>query len=157
MICTIEIHEPNTSANIENTRSIEFFQSLHLNRPKWPSQHEIVSTTAGILIPRTEKNIAPTNDINGSRSGTSNATTTVRKQEIHTFIKSNLLTRNYRLSAVGMPRKGLCITGSSWQLIFKCRDNGSTFILYLRYSPIYSTHQILLRKNLTMPDSLYFL
>lgn len=74
----MEIHEPNISANIENTTSREFFHSLHLNAPRWPSQHEIVSTIAGMLIPRIEKNIAPTNEMNGPRSGTINATTTER-------------------------------------------------------------------------------
>lgn len=76
----MEIHVPNTKANNENSTSNEFFHSRHLKVPKWFSQHETVSTTAGILMPRTEKNIAPTREINGSNSGTSNATTTTKIQ-----------------------------------------------------------------------------
>ena len=76
--CT-EIHEPNINANNENIINTEFFHNRQLKVPKWLSQHEIVSTVAGILMPRIEKNIAPTREMNGSKSGTNSAKTTVKK------------------------------------------------------------------------------
>lgn len=76
IISEIEIQEPNINANRENITSVVFFQNLHLPLPRWPSQQEIVSTTAGIVMPSIEKNIEPTKEMNGSSSGTSNATQT---------------------------------------------------------------------------------
>lgn len=77
---------PNTNANNENISSTQFFHNRHFKVPKCPSQHEIVSTTAGILIPRMEKNIAPTREINGSKAGTAIATTTAKIRNIYIYI-----------------------------------------------------------------------
>lgn len=79
---------PNPNARNENISSKQFFHNRHFKTPKWLSQHEIVSTTAGILMPRIEKNIAPTREINGSNSGTATATTTAKIREIRmvTFV-----------------------------------------------------------------------
>lgn len=82
MSCT-EIHVPNINANDENISRKLFFHNRHLKMPKWLSQHEIVSTTAGILMPRIEKNIAPTREMNGSKLGTISAMITVKKNRIH--------------------------------------------------------------------------
>lgn len=76
----MEIHEPNTSAKRENIKSPQFFQSLQLYLPKCPSQHETVSTIAGIVTPRMEKNTEPTREIKGSSFGTRHATATERKR-----------------------------------------------------------------------------
>lgn len=76
----MEIHEPNTSAKRDNIKSTLFFQSLQLYLPKWPSQHETVSTIAGIVTPRMEKNTEPTREIKGSSFGTRHATATERKR-----------------------------------------------------------------------------
>ena len=81
----METHEPNTSAKMENIASTEFFHSLHLYRPKWPSQHEIVSMAAGTVTPRMEKNTEPTSEMKGSRFGIRQATATEKKTEIDTI------------------------------------------------------------------------
>lgn len=48
----------------------------------------MVSTTAGILMPKTEKNTAPTREINGSRSGTNSAMITIKKNIIIRYTAS---------------------------------------------------------------------
>ena len=72
-----DIHVPETSAHRDIITKNPFFHNLQLPDPRWASQHETVSTTAGMQIPRKEKNIAPISAINGSNSGTNMATLTV--------------------------------------------------------------------------------
>lgn len=75
----IEIQEPEISAHIANIPSKMFFHILQQQVPSPDSQHVIVSMRAGMNIPRKEKNMAPTNEMNGSSSGTNMATLTKRE------------------------------------------------------------------------------
>lgn len=76
----MDTHVPVKRAKIEKPMSNIFLNNLHLKKPRLLSQHDIVSTRAGIEIPRKEKNIAPTREMKGSRVGTAAATTTAEKK-----------------------------------------------------------------------------
>lgn len=96
IISEIEIQEPNINANRENITSVLFFQNLHLPLPRWPSQQEIVSTIAGIVMPSIEKNIEPTKEMNGSSSGTSNATQTeIIRDEFFENVQQKISSTNF--------------------------------------------------------------
>ena len=66
-----------TNAKIAYSQRKQFFHSLQLYLPRFDSQHDIVSTTAGIKISKIEKNTAPTSAMNGLRVGSTNRTITV--------------------------------------------------------------------------------
>ena len=78
----IDIQLPARSAAIEVKNRSTFFHNLQYPIPRWASQQETVSMTAGMQRPRKAKKIEPTKPMNASRLGMDTATHTRKIKQI---------------------------------------------------------------------------